>query len=296
MRQHGALLAKRAAANNCDALIVRTAKLYKAFPDLESTTAFKINVIEGTPSDAVATRKCLEDADVIMACIATNESSRDMSISYDTATAIVDALKANRETQGSAYKCPTVIQLRSASLNPTLSAAMPWIARKMAGFCFYYIYADLDRACKLFESSSANSPGLLNYIYIDPPSIHDANGTTPTGYKLILDEKQEGALSYTDLGIAFCEVAERRDEFAGKGVGVTATGAQKQVGFKLILSPTYIAEMDSFSNVTANSTGPDAFRPTAIPGLAAILVPSNIQSPVKLSLTTLAVALVSFLV
>lgn len=202
-----------------------SAKLDKAFPDLESTAAFKVNVIEGTPSDAVATRKCLEDADVIMACIATNESSRDMSISYDTATAIVDALKANRETRGSAYKCPTVIQLRSASLNPTLSAAMPWIARKMAGFCFYYIYADLDRACKLYESSAADLPGLLNYIYIDPPSIHDANGTTPTGYKLILDEKQEGALSYTDLGIAFCEVAERRGEFAGKGVGVTATGA-----------------------------------------------------------------------
>jgi len=41
---------------------------------------------------------------------------------------------------------------------------------------------------------------------------------------LILDETQAPALSYADLGAAFCEVAERRDEFVGKAVGVTATG------------------------------------------------------------------------
>jgi hypothetical protein len=169
-------------------------------------------------------RECLKDVDVVMACIGSNESKRGMSLSYDTATAIIDALKSNRETRGSAYKPPTIIQLRSASLNPILSAAMPWIARKMAGFCFYYIYEDLDRACKLFVSSAADSPGLLDYIFIDPPSIHDANGTMRTGYKLILDKKQDGALSYADLGAAFCEVVERRDEFVGKGVGVTATG------------------------------------------------------------------------
>jgi oxidoreductase AflX len=199
-------------------------KLRKSFPDLESTTAFKAKIIEGIPSDSTAMRECLKDADVVMACIASNESKRGMSLIFDTATAIIDALKWNRETRGSAYKTPTVIQLRSASLNPTLSAAAPWIARKVAGFCFHYIYEDLDRACKLFASSAADTPGLLDYIFVDPPSIHDADGTTPTGYKLILDEKQEGALSYADLGAAFCEVAERKDEFFGKGVGVTATG------------------------------------------------------------------------
>ncbi len=93
-----------------------------------------------------------------------------------------------------------------------------------APFCFYYIYADLDRACKLF----ADSPGLLDHIFIDPPAIHDADGTTPTGYKLILEEKQDPVLSYADLGVAFCEVAERRDEFVGKAVGVTATGEVNQ--------------------------------------------------------------------
>ena len=106
----------------------------------------------------------------------------------------------------------------------------------MASFCFYYVYEDLDRACKLFASQSssvADSPGLLSYIFIDPPSIHDPDGTTPTGYKLILNEKQEPVLSYADLGAAFCEVAERREEFAGKAVGVTATGTVNQTWGKL---------------------------------------------------------------
>lgn len=203
-------------------------KLRKAFPDLESTTAFKANIIEGIPSDTTATQECLKDVNVVMACIGSNYSTPGISLIYDTATAIIDALEVHRKTRGSAYKPPTIIQLRSASLNPILKATQPWLAQILAPFCFYHAYKDLDRACKLFASSVADSPGLLDYIFIDPPSIHDADGTTPTGYKLVLNEKQDPALSYADLGAAFCEVAERRDEFGGKAVGVTATGTVNQ--------------------------------------------------------------------
>jgi hypothetical protein len=209
-------------------------KLRKAFPDLESTTAFKTNIIEGIPSDTTATQECLKDVDVVMACIGSNYSTQGISLIYDTATAIIEALEVHRKTRGSAYKPPTIIQLRTASLNPIYKAALPWFARNVASFCFYYIYEDLDRACKLLASSVADSPGLLDYIFIDPPSIHDADGTTPTGYKLVLDEKQDPALSYADLGAAFCEVAERRDEFVGKAVAVTATGTVNQTWGTLV--------------------------------------------------------------
>jgi len=101
---------------------------------------------------------------------------------------------------------------------------MPWVAKTMASFCFHYVYEDLRRACELYESAS--SAGLLQYIYVDPPSIHDPDGTVPTGYALVVEP--EGPLtemlSYSDLGAAFVELAERRDEFAGVAVGVTATG------------------------------------------------------------------------
>jgi oxidoreductase AflX len=231
------------------AIFVRSrSKLYKTFPELESTTAFKINIIQGVSGDAIAMQECLKDVDVVMACIGSNYSTQGMSLIYDTATAIINALEIHRKTRDSAYKPPTIIQLRSATLNPIWKAASPWLARTFIYFCFQYAYEDLDRACKLFASSAADSPGLLHYIFIDPPSIHDADGTTPTGYKLIhdadgrtptgyklnLDEKQDPVLSYADLGAAFCEVAEQRDKFAGKAVGVTATGIVNQTWGTLI--------------------------------------------------------------
>ncbi|KAJ9660412.1 hypothetical protein H2198_002530 [Neophaeococcomyces mojaviensis] len=203
-------------------------KLRKKFPDLESTITFKTNIIEGISSDTAAMQECLNDADVVMACIGSNYSTPGMSLIYDTTTAIINALEVHQMSLGSAYKPPTIIQLRSASLNPVFRACLPWLARNIASFCFYYVYEDLDRTCKLLASSVADSTGLLNYIFVDPPSIHDADGTAPTGYKLILDGKQDPALSYADLGAAFCQVAERRDEFAGEAVGVTATGIVNQ--------------------------------------------------------------------
>ncbi|MCJ1400492.1 hypothetical protein MMC11_003698 [Xylographa trunciseda] len=214
-------------------------KLYKAFPDLESTTTFKINIIEGGPSDKTAMQECLTDVDVVMGCIGSNSSTPGITLIYDTTTTIIDVLKVHQKTRGSAYKAPTIIQLRSASLNPIFKAALPWVAQQIAPFCFHYIYTDLDRACNLLASSVADSPGLLKYIFVDPPSIHDADGTTPTGYKIIVDGKQEPSLSYADLGAAFCEVAERKDEFAGMAVGVTATGPVKETWGTLV---GYMAE------------------------------------------------------
>ena len=199
-------------------------KLLAAFPDLESTAAFKINIVEGTPSDGEAMQECLIDVDVVLACIASNISSPGMSLIYDTSTAITEALKTRQKLDGPSYKPPTIVQLRSTSLNLVLSASLPWIAHNMAWFCFYYIYKDLERAGELLAQSAATSPKLLDYIFVDPPSIHDADETTPTGYELVLDGPMKEVLSYADLGVAFCEVAERRDEFAERCVGVTATG------------------------------------------------------------------------
>lgn len=209
-------------------------KLRQAFPDLESTTAFKTNIIEGIPSDPTAMQECLKDVDVVMACIASNYSTRGMSLIYDSATALIAALAVHRKTRGPAYKTPTIIQLRSAALHPIYKAALPWLARQVFPFCFDYVYADLERVSQLFASTVADSPGLLEYIFIDPPSIHDQDGTTPTGYRLILNEKQEPMLNYADLGAAFCEVAERRREFVGRAVGVTATGAVNQTWGTLV--------------------------------------------------------------
>ena len=156
-----------------------------------------------------------------MACIASNVATQGINLAYNTATAIISALELHRNAQDNSYKRPTVILLRSASVNPTFKAGMPWLARNMASFCFGYIYEDLDRASKLLEAHS----DLLSPIFIDPASLRDPDGSAgSTGYELLLKPPQEPMSSYADLGEAFCEVSRRRDEFAGKGVGPSATG------------------------------------------------------------------------
>jgi len=90
-------------------------------------------------------------------------------------------------------------------------------------FSLEYVYADTDRACALYQATAEEDPALLDYIFCDPPALHDVD-PTPTGYVLSLTESKSVNLSYADLGVAFCELATRREEFKGKGVGVFATG------------------------------------------------------------------------
>jgi hypothetical protein len=213
-----------------NAFVRSKSKLLTAFPELEKSDGsdeFKINVIESLPSDEAKMQECLKDADVVMTCIASNCSSPGMSLIYDTTAAIVAALEREQKSLGADYKPSTIIQLRSLSLNPILSAGEPW-------FAFYYVYKDLERAGELLAASAAAEPKLLEYIFVDPPSIHDADSTTATGYKLVLEPPQEQVLSYTDLGRASCEVAERRNEFFGRGVGVSATGKVQQTWGTLV--------------------------------------------------------------
>ena len=104
---------------------------------------------------------------------------------------------------------------------------MPTPAQLLLWFCLYYSYTDLQKGSDLVEATSKDDPDLLQVIFVDPGALHDATGTERTGHKLILTEKLVPILSYADLGAAFCELAERKNDFNGKGVGVNATGKVK---------------------------------------------------------------------
>lgn len=197
------------------------AKLVKAFPGLENTAAFAVKVIEGSPNNTTALQESLKGASVIFMCIATNESKRGTSVAYDTTTAIIDALiLLQKEQDASAYTKPAILFLRSTSLNETFAGHYSWLQYYVIWFCLNYVYSDLDRAAKLLPES----PELLEYVYVDPPAIHDPDGTMRTGHELYTTGAGTPGLNYADLGAAFCEIAERRDEFVGQGVGVAATG------------------------------------------------------------------------
>ena len=106
-----------------------------------------------------------------------------MTLVQDTIKSVTAALEWHREQKRKDYTPATVIQLRSSSLNE--AAALPWIAKQMAWFLFHHIYTDLSAGCDALVSAD---PQLLRYIFVDPPSIHDAKGTTPTGYRLLTGE------------------------------------------------------------------------------------------------------------
>ncbi|KAK3046826.1 hypothetical protein LTR09_011711 [Extremus antarcticus] len=162
-----------------------------------------------------------------------------MSLLYDTAVAVVAALRNLRDEAGGAYKPPTVIQLRTASLNPGLSRHTPAVVTSFVKWGMHHLYTDISRACNLYQSVAVTEPSdkaaqsndgaspLLKYIFADPPTIHDPDGTECTGYKLIVSGKHPPAVSYADLGAAMCELSRRREELANQAFGVIATGKPK---------------------------------------------------------------------
>ncbi|TKA34363.1 hypothetical protein B0A50_00345 [Salinomyces thailandicus] len=208
-------------------LVRNKSKLLQQFPNLESSSIkpFPLQITEGTPDDAASLRQCLKDADVVFMCIATNQSVPGQSLAQDTTKSIIAALHNLRKDQSSIgqYTTPTILMLRTASLNKTF-AAQAGFAKHLVHFCLHYVYADLQAACDDLESTARDHPGLLDFVLVDPPAIHDPQGTTRTGHRLELERNPSSTLMYADLGAGFVEVAERRREFRGLGVGVSATG------------------------------------------------------------------------
>ena len=125
-------------------ILVRSkSKLLKAFPMLEETFTLVVHIIEGTSSDTAALHRGLEDADVVFNCVGQNESKPGISLSYDTVAAIVDTLSILRQSQGSSYRIPAILQLRSASLNSALFQQSPCFLQCIVTFCLHYAYSDL---------------------------------------------------------------------------------------------------------------------------------------------------------
>ncbi|KAI7351730.1 hypothetical protein KC320_g4803 [Hortaea werneckii] len=208
-------------------LVRNKAKLLSQFPGLESSKAFKLNIFEGTPDDGTSLKQCLKGAEVVHMCIATNESKPGLSLAQDTTKAIISALEQLCNEAGAAYTKPTILMLRSAGINEKFQSGREW-GKLVGHFVLHHVYTDLHLACNLLSSKVQEAPGLFDYIIVDPPSLHNADGTTRTGHKLVLDEMPPPCLMYADLGAAFCEIAERKDEFVGEAVGVGATGEVTQ--------------------------------------------------------------------
>jgi hypothetical protein len=99
---------------------------------------------------------------------------------------------------------------------------MPDFLKKLTKWTLWPIYEDLLNSGELY--TAAEYENLLTTITADPPMLMDPEGIVPTGYKIILRGKVSSTISYADLGAAMVELGQRKEEFAGKTVGLGATG------------------------------------------------------------------------
>lgn len=206
-------------------------KLLKAFPGLESTSTIKIKIFEAPMTDTKTLQECFRGADVIHMCIAANDSKPGCSIAQDSAVAVVRALRELQASQRDDYTKPTVLILRASPLNSGIDEHMPALVFRWLWFVLYHCYSDHEKASKIYETAFLANPDLMDYIFVDPPALFDAEGPKRTGHRLFLaGDKGERSVgvNYADLGGAFVEIAERKEQLIGKGVGVTATGGVRQ--------------------------------------------------------------------
>ncbi|EME42674.1 hypothetical protein DOTSEDRAFT_175920 [Dothistroma septosporum NZE10] len=222
-----ALIAKPPANLDLNIYIRNKQKLLSIFPNLDDAP-FKTSIFEGSNTDTALWKQCLRDVNVINMCIASNVSKKGETRFTETASALVAALEELKQEQQEKYQTPSILILRASILNERFNPGLR--QGSFMFFCLKHLYDDMVAANKFYETRAAEIPGLLEYIYVDPPSIHDADGTTgPTGYRLNTEPGNEasGELSYADLGASFVEIAEKREEYKGLGVSVTSTGKTK---------------------------------------------------------------------
>lgn len=211
-------------------ILVRSkSKLLQAFPQLELTSSATITIFEAPISNEDTLKTCIEGASTIYTCVATNHASREVDIALTTAARLVAALGQLRKDQGSEYKTPVVLFNRSLALNSDVQMPIPGFVKRFMVFAVWAIYEDLLKAGALY--ARAEKDGLLSCITADPPGLMDPKGTEATGYKLMERGKATASMNYADFGIAMVELGQRREEFGGKIVGVSATGAVRIVIF-----------------------------------------------------------------
>lgn len=216
-------------------LLVRSKmKLISQFPTLLDLVNLQLDIIEGDFEERSVLSRVIVGTDAIFMCVGTNHCAPGISVVSDTARAIIDVLEQDSNLKGAGYHKPTILQLRLVSLNPVLSRSTPAFIHSTLRYCLHYVYADVESACNLYQSSAMVHKELFEYVLVDPPAIHNPDHRELFGNRLVPSNQANAAslmsktLNYSNLGAAFCDIAQRRSEFGGQSVGVSAPGEVKE--------------------------------------------------------------------
>lgn len=190
-------------------------------------TAENIKTFVGDLSSVDLFQDCLRNVDVIFSAVAQNTNEPGCSIARRTAYTLVSALEALQKEGGPSFRCPVLVFLSSASLNPRLDEATPrildWVLERGA----WYIYGDLKEAIAYLKEQT-----WIPLITAEPPGLVK---DVPSGYELSEDEVS-ALVSYDDLARGMVQMAEEDGgrKWVGKGVGIKATGKVKKDVWPLI--------------------------------------------------------------
>lgn len=189
--------------------------------------ADNVKAFIGDLSSADLLKDCLRNVDVIFGAVAQNSNEPGCSIAQRTAHTVVSALEALRKEEGPNFKCPVLVFLSSASLNPRFMKKQPGALRWILERGNFYVYGDLAKAIAYLKEQT-----WIPLITADPPGlVKDIS----RGFELSQDEVTS-LVSYDDLARAMVQMAEEDggQRWVGKGAGVKATGNVKKDVLPLI--------------------------------------------------------------
>ncbi|KAL3488546.1 hypothetical protein BJX62DRAFT_239900 [Aspergillus germanicus] len=193
-------------------------KLERLVPSVASDA--RATIFEGSLQDPALIRACLSGATTIIATVGENENIPGVTILYDCARAIIDALSALRASApdpAADWKRPRLLLLSSATWNARFAAERPALVHWMIRNAFARPYSDLVQAQEML----LGVPELVSVLLVQPNALV----MEPATGCVISTEFAYTAVSYEDLADGFVQLATRPEYATTTAIGVSSARA-----------------------------------------------------------------------
>ncbi|KAJ4991593.1 hypothetical protein SVAN01_02974 [Stagonosporopsis vannaccii] len=202
--------------NNINVLVRSRTKLETSYPSLSSKP--NIRVFEGNISDIAILSQCLKGTHAVFLTVAVTENIPGVSISVDTAHAVISALESLK-AQNPHFKPPRLVVLSSASVDDRFWRNVPAFVHNVMYAANAYIYDDLRRA----ETYLRQYEDCLDMTFVMPGGLtHDVQ----QGHELS-SESQQTFIGFLDLAAGMIEAADGDVKWEGKHVSVVLKGGKR---------------------------------------------------------------------
>lgn len=226
-------------------------KLYSLLPEVVDNK--RVQVFQGSISDANLMASCIRDAKAVFMVVTTNDNIPGCSLSQDSAVSVIRALEKVKADSRPGIKMPKLVLLSSATIDDHLARRMPGWFRPIMLTAASHVYEDL----RLAEAYLRSHEDWVSTIFIKPGGL---SPDISRGYQLSLDE-EESFISYLDLSAAMIEAADNEDgRYDGMNVGVVnkkrGVGAKFPKGTPLCIFMGLCRHFFPFAHAYLPKTGP----------------------------------------